>query len=350
MKNLTRVLSLALLASLCTGCTTIGYYHQSVSGHLSLISKRKPIADIVNDSGLDKKLIDQLMLAQELRSFASSHLKLPENDSYRSYVQLDRPYVVWSVFAAPEFSVSLRKWCFPIVGCLKYRGFFDKNDARAYARKLSGLGLDVHVYGVTAYSTLGWFDDPLLSSMLNRGEIVTASYIFHELAHQQLYLKGDTGFNEAFATAVEELGVGLWFEHGGRQAEQDRYENWIAQKKVFSDFIGQARREFKQLYAMDLPVDAMRDEKRKMIAELRQQYEDLVRTNDQLTRYRKWMAGPLNNAQLGALALYRDLTPAFKQLFVACERDFSVFYRRVKEISRRSQEERTRLFRSQLEC
>ena len=343
-------MSLVLLASFCTGCTTIGYYHQSVSGHLSLISKREPIADIVNDSAQDKKLVDQLVLAQALRSFASSHLKLPENDSYRSYVQLDRPYVVWSVFAAPEFSVTLRKWCFLIVGCLKYRGFFDKDDAKAYARRLSGLGLDVYVSGVTAYSTLGWFDDPLLSSMLNRGEIVTASYIFHELAHQQLYLKGDTGFNEAFATAVEELGVSLWFQQGGRTNERDRYESWIDQKKVFSDFIRQARHEFKQLYAMDLPADALRKEKQRVVAELRKRFKDLARSNDQLTRYRKWMAGPLNNAQLGALALYRDLTPAFKQLFVECGRDFSVFYRRAEELSKLSREERRRLFRSPLKC
>ena len=340
MKNCSRVLSLVLLASFCTGCSTLGYYHQSVRGHLSLISKQMPIADIVNDSTQDQKLIEQLKLAEELRTFASTHVKLPENDSYRSYVQLERPYVVWSVFAAPEFSVTLRKWCFLIIGCLQYRGYFDQQDAQAYAAELAELGLDVYVSGVTAYSTLGWLDDPLLSSMLNRGEIVTASYIFHELAHQQFYLKGDTGFNEAFATAVEELGVSLWFQHQGRSDDLERYENWLSQKKVFSNFVRQGRRDLMKLYAMDLSAAAMRIEKQKLTAEFRRRFEDQARSNRQLTRYRKWMSGPLNNAQLGALALYRDLTPAFKQLFETCHRNFDVFYRRVKSISRLSEKQR----------
>ena len=350
VKNRFRVLSLALLICLCTGCSTIGYYHQSVSGHLSLISKRKPIADIVNDSSRDKKLIEQLVLAQELRTFASTHLKLPENDSYRSYVQLDRPYVVWSVFAAPEFSVRLKNWCFPVVGCLKYRGYFDRNEAHAYAAKLADLGLDVYVSGVPAYSTLGWFDDPLLSTMLNRGELVTATYIFHELAHQQFYLKGDTGFNEAFATAVEELGVNLWLQHRGQTDARLRYENWLTQKKVFSDLVRQTRQEFRKLYARDLPAEAMRSEKRKMIADLRKRFEDLARHNDQLLRYRKWMSGPLNNAQLGARALYRDLTPVFKRLFHACGRDFTGFYQRVEEISELSEEKRKQVLTSHPKC
>ena len=199
-----------------SGCSTIGYYHQSISGHFKLISKREPIVNIVNDSGRDENLIKQLHLAQELRLFASDKLKLPDNDSYRSFVQLDRPYVTWNVFAAPEFSISLQQWCFLVIGCVPYRGYFDEADAKRYAEQLSIQGLDVYVAGVPAYSTLGYFDDPLLSSMLDRGELVTASYIFHELAHQQYYLKGDGAFNEAFATSVEEIGVLLWLH------EQDR--------------------------------------------------------------------------------------------------------------------------------
>ena len=350
MKNCARVLTLALLINFCIGCSTIGYYHQSVSGHLSLISKRKPITDIVIDSTRDKRLIEQLMLVQKLRTFASTHLKLPENDSYRSYIQLDRPYVMWNVFAAPEFSVTLQKWCFLVVGCVQYRGYFDKNKAQGYVAKLAGLGLDVFVAGVPAYSTLGWFDDPLLSSMLDRGETVTASYIFHELAHQQFYLKGNSAFNEAFATAVEELGVYRWLQHRGRLDELDTYENWLTQKTVFADFIKYAQWELKKLYTLDLPAETMRIEKHKKIADIRKRFEDLNESNRQLLKYRKWMSGPLNNAQLGAITLYRDLAPVFKQLFKACSSDFEVFYRRAEEISKLPEKERESVLGMPPEC
>ncbi len=344
------MLTLALLIQFCTGCSTIGYYHQSISGHLSLISKRKPITDIVDDSTRDKKLIEQLMLVQALRTFASTHLKLPENESYRSYIQLDGPYVTWNVFAAPEFSVTLQKWCFPVIGCVQYRGYFDKNKAQGYAAKLSDLGLDVFIAGAPAYSTLGWFDDPLLSSMLDRGETVTASYIFHELAHQQFYLKDDSAFNEAFATAVEELGVHRWLQHQGRLDELDTYENWLTQKTVFADFVKDAQWKFEKLYALGLPAATMRIEKQKQIADIRKRFEDLSQLNSQLLKYQKWMSGPLNNAQLGALALYRDRVPGFKQLFKTCKGDFEIFYRRVEKISKLSEEERESGLTMPLEC
>lgn len=344
------MLTLALLIQFCTGCSTTGYYHQAISGHLTLISKRKPITDIVNDSTRDKKLIEQLALAQALRTFASTHLKLPENESYRSYIQLDRPYVTWNVFAAPEFSVTLQKWCFPVIGCVQYRGYFEQNKAHGYAAKLADLGLDVFVAGVPAYSTLGWFDDPLLSSMLDRGETVTASYIFHELAHQQFYLKGNSAFNEAFATAVEELGVHHWLQHQGRLDELDTYENQLIRKAVFADFIKDAQREFKKLYALGLPAATMRIEKQKKIADMRKRFEDLNQSGRLLLNYKKWMSGPLNNAQLGALALYRDWVPVFKQLFRTCKGDFEIFYRRVEKISRLSEEERESVLTMPLEC
>ena len=168
-----------LLVLGCTSCSTVGYYHQSISGHFALISKQERIVDIVNDSTRDEKLIEQLILIQQLRSFANSTLKLPQNNSYLSYIQLNKPYVIWNVFAAPEFSTDLQQWCFPIIGCVSYRGYFDETDAQNYAARLATQGLDVYVAGAPAYSTLGWFNDPLLSTMLDRGEIATASYIFH---------------------------------------------------------------------------------------------------------------------------------------------------------------------------
>lgn len=323
-----------------SGCSTIGYYHQSISGHLKLISKREHIVDIVNDSKRDEKLIQQLKLSESLRSFASERLKLPNNDSYRSYVQLDKPYVTWNVFAASEFSIVLHQWCFLVVGCVPYRGYFDEADANRYAEQLFKQGFDVYVAGVPAYSTLGWFDDPLLSSMLDRGEIVTASYIFHELAHQQFYLKGDGNFNEAFATAVEEIGVLEWLHDQQREEDVRRYEEWLMQKSVFSEFIKNSRDEFEELYQHNFDAEKMLVEKDILIAEMRRKYKKLSDENTHIERYAKWMSGPLNNAQLGAISLYRELVPAFRRIFNLCENDFESFYRYVEKIAQLPEEQR----------
>ena len=349
-----RIYSLVLVFILfilgCASCSTIAYYHQSISGHFSLISKREPIADIVNDSAQDEKLIEQLMLAQQLRSFASSRLKLPDNNSYRSYVQLDKPYVTWNVFAAAEFSIALQQWCFLVIGCVQYRGYFDENDAQGYAARLADQGLDVFVAGVPAYSTLGWFDDPLLSTMLDRGEIVTAAYIFHELAHQQFYVKGDSAFNEAFATVVEEIGVRRWLQQQQRIDELNKYEDWLQQKTVFSNFIKTARQELEQLYAQDLTPEAMRIEKMNKITEFRGNFKNLNKQNFQLSRYTKWVSGPLNNAQFGAIALYRELVPAFKRIFELCSSDFERFYKRAEEIAKFPEIQRQATLNTTNEC
>ena len=345
-----RAFIFGLLLFSCSACTTVSYYHQSIFGHLKLISKREPIVDIVNDSTRDEKLIAQLRLAQELRLFASHELKLPENDSYRSYVQLDHPYVTWNVFAAPEFSTALHQWCFLVVGCVPYRGYFDQADAHRYAEQLSKQGLDVYVVGVPAYSTLGWFDDPLLSSMIDRGEIVTATYIFHELAHQQFYLKGDGSFNEAFATAVEEIGVLRWLDQQNRQDEANRYKDWLAQKTLFSTFIKNSREEFDALYQQEYSHEKKQVEKQILISEMRRKFENLSLENKHISRYSKWMSGPLNNAQLGAISLYRDLVPAFRNLFVLCESNFEKFYMRVALIAKMPEEKRKQTLQSANAC
>lgn len=346
MTNPNRLLTLVLLVNFCTGCSTIGFYYQSTAGHLALLSKREPIADIVNDSTRDKKLIEQLMLAQELRTFASTDLRLPENRSHRSYIQLERRYVAWHVFAAPEFSVTLQKWCFLAVDCMQYRRYFDEHKARAYAAKLAAAGQDVYVAGVPAYSTLA----PLVSSMLDQGEIATASYIFHELAHQQLYVHGNSTFNESFATAVEELGVRHWLQQQGKQDELVRYENRLAQKAAFANLILDTRQEFHELYESGLPVEMMRSEKRKLVRILQQRFENLRQSNSSLQRYKKWMSGPLNNAQLGVIAVYRDQVPVFKRLFLACDSDFEKFYLRTKEISKLTAKERLSALEGSQQC
>ncbi len=325
---------LTLLVLVCSSCSSISYYHQSISGHLSLISKREAISAIVNDPTSDKNLVQQLKHAQEAREFASTRLNLPENGSYHSFVQLDQPYVTWAVFAAPEFSVSLNNWCFLVIGCVQYRGYFQQQRAKKYADELSDKGLEVYVAGIPAYSTLGWFDDPLLSSMIDRGEIVTAAYIFHELSHQQFYVKGDSGFNEAFATAVEEIGVALWLEENNKHDQLEKYNEWLKQKKVFSEFIRSSRLRFEDLYAQELSEENKRKRKSELMKQMRTEFNILSTQHEQISRYANWMAGPLNNAQLGAISLYRELVPAFKNIYTLCDNDFVRFYARVKQISK----------------
>lgn len=333
-----RIIVISVLCISFSACTTISYYHQSISGHFKMISKREQIVDIVNDSARDEKLIKQLNLALELRAFASSELKLPENDSYRSYVQLDQPYITWNVFAADKYSISLQQWCFMVVGCVPYRGYFAESEAINFAENLSEQGLDVYVAGAPAYSTLGWFDDPLLSSMIDRGEITTAAYIFHELAHQQFYLKGDGAFNEAFATAVEEIGVRQWLMQ--RPQELESYNEWLMQKTIFSQFVKSSREEFELLYQQEYDSEKMLVEKEILIAEMRRKFSNLSAGNKHISRYTNWMSGPLNNAQLGAISLYRELVPAFHEIYSLCDQDYEKFYVKVESISKMPEEQR----------
>ena len=350
MFKLICVLLVSSLLTSLSGCSTIGYYHQSISGHFKLISKREPIESIVNDSNQNENLVQQLRIAQDMRDFASQQLYLPENDSYRSYVQLDTPYVTWNVFAAPKFSITLNQWCFLVIGCVPYRGYFDQQEAEAYAKRLASQGHDVYVAGVPAYSTLGWFDDPLLSSMIDRGELVTAAYIFHELAHQQFYLNGDGAFNEAFATAVEEIGVIMWLKHQRRVDDIEKYENFLQQKNIFFEFVKKSRDEFEVLYQQDFDVEKMQVEKEILIAEMRRKFSNLSENNNHIARYAKWMSGPLNNAQLGAISLYRELVPAFRKLFTVCNEDFDRFYAMVERIAKQSEEQRLETLQTIDQC
>ncbi|MEM7400502.1 MAG: aminopeptidase [Pseudomonadota bacterium] len=350
MLKILRISIVVCLLFCFSACSTIGYYHQSISGHFKLISKREPIADIVNDSQRDAHLVDKLHLSQELRNFASQRLNLPDNDSYRSYVQLEAPYVTWNVFAAPQFSISLNQWCFLVIGCVPYRGYFEQQEAEAYAEHLALQGQDVYVAGVPAYSTLGWFDDPLLSSMIDRGELVTAAYIFHELAHQQFYLNGDGAFNEAFATAVEEIGVLLWLKSQDRTEDIENYENFLKQKYIFFDFIKKSRDEFEVLYQQEFDAEKMQAEKEILIAEMRRKFSNLSAKSKHIARYTKWMSGPLNNAQLGVISLYRELVPAFHNLFTMCDDNFDRFYAQVEIIAKMPEEQRIDALQTASKC
>lgn len=327
-------------ASVCftSGCSTIGYYAQSVGGHLSLLRAAKPVPEWLNDEATPPALKERLALSQRIRDFAVSELKEPDNASYRRYADLKRGAAVWNVVAAPELSLKLTTWCFPVVGCVGYRGYFDRADADAFAEGLRAQGLEASVYGVPAYSTLGslpgdWFADPLLNTFIHYPEGELARLIFHELAHQVVYAKGDTLFNESFATAVERLGGARWLARHGSDKARDDYRVYDARRQDFRTLTMAYRQRFEALYAGADSDATKRAGKAALMAQLRADYEAMKAERwGGYSGYDGWFARA-NNASFGVLAAYNQLVPNFERLFEREGRDFSAFYAEVKRIS-----------------
>lgn len=345
---LTRILVLASIVQL-TACSTLGYIAHTSSGHLKLMSERQSISSLIKDEDLDPAQIVKFKNILAIREFASSQLHLPNNKSYTSYVALERDYVTWVVFATPTLSLQPESWCFWVVGCVPYRGYFDDVKAEQFADQLRQLQLDVYVAPVPAYSTLGWFSDPILSSMLDRGERVTAEYIFHELAHQQLYIKNDTSFNEAFASAVGQLGVMAWLEAENNAAELQRYLDSQQQKQQLYKIVDSLRQQLIEIYDS---VDS-EPEKTKLKQQAFASYEQRVISQleqwGKLQNYRQWLLEDMNNAKLNAFSTYQALVPEFIALFGSCNKDFSNFYQVVKSTQRLNNQQRVE-FLKQAEC
>ncbi len=327
-----RLVLLALIPAFLSACSTLGYYSQSVRGQVSVMSKRVPIKTIIADkktTAQQKALLENIL---SIRQFASKQLLLPDNKSYTTYVDLDQAYVVWNVFAAPEFSLTPISSCFLVVGCLQYRGFFAKQDALDYAHELRKANNDVFVGGVSAYSTLGWFDDPVLSSMLTYGEFRLAEVIFHELAHQLIYIKDDSEFNEAFATAVGEMGVRRWLQKNQREDDLKRFTQSKQWEIEFIQLVLETRRQLKRLYESDLPVKEMRKKKTLIFDQLRSDYAALKASWDNPPDYDNWMNHDLNNAKIASVVTYYDLTKSFATLLALSNDDLVLFYQRVKHL------------------
>ncbi len=325
-----------LLVLLLNGCS---YYTQLLTGQVDLLSRREPISDLLAKPDLDPGLRQRLQLAQEARRFASAQLALPDNQSYRLYADLGRPYVVWNVFATPEFSLDPQTHCFPIAGCVAYRGFYDQNRARGAAALMKQDGLDTYVAGIEAYSTLGWFADPLLNTMLRWDDQRWVAVIFHELAHQQFYLPGDTAFNESYASFVETEGLRQWREARGLKALEDGARE--KQREQFSALVLASRERLQSLYASGKPEAQMRVEKAAEFERLRRDYLALRTTawaGD--GRYDAWMFGPLNNAKLLPFGLYDQWQPAFAALFKQAHGDWPRFYAEVKRLGELPDNER----------
>ncbi len=319
---------LALLAALLVaGCESLSYYSQAIGGHFQLLAAARPIDDWLADPATPADLKARLETAQHIREFASHDLHLPENRSYTSYADLGRRYAVWNVFAAAEFSVEPKPECFPFTGCVAYRGFFSEKEADRYAESLRKQGYDVYVGGVLAYSTLGWFDDPLLSTFIRYPEAQVARLVFHELAHQLVYAKNDTTFNESFAVAVEEEGVRRWLESQQRTVELTAFRAGQERKRDFYARIKETRERLKTIYASHLSREAMLEQKRGEFERLRAAFPGVV------------PAEP-NNAFLVSVALYTELVPAFERLLAASGGDLDTFYARARSLAHEDRAQR----------
>lgn len=319
-----RVVGLSSIMLFLSGCVDFGYYIQASKGHIELLSKRQPIDTLVSSGSISPDVKEKLDLVQKITAFSEQEMSLPAGNSYSDYVALDRPFVVWNVFASRSDSFESRLWCYPLVGCVSYRGYFDLASADRYADELSELGLDVFVGGVSAYSTLGWFDDPVLSTFLKRQDFQLAALIFHELSHRVLYIKGDTTFNESFATAVEQIGLEKWVAAQGRPNLLLKYRK---SKQLNSEFVAFVLKWKATLEREYQEIDLNNDFSTKKVQLYDQMLEDYERFKLRIAYngYDHWMEDDLNNAKINTVATYESQVPAFIALYKRVDSDMERF-------------------------
>jgi len=330
----------AAAVAVAAGCSTLSYYGQAINGHLDVMRRAEPIAARIADPATPPELRAKLERVVAIREFASRDLALPDNGSYRAYADIGRPYVLWNVFAAPEFSVEPLQSCFPVAGCVAYRGYYGQAAADAYGARLSKDGYDVHVYGVPAYSTLGWFDDPVLNTFIRYPDAELARLVFHELAHQVVYVKGDTVFNESFAVAVEEEGVRRWLERSATLAERDAYAAARQRRADFVRLVLRYRDRLDAFYREALLPEAKRTGKAKRLAEMDADYRALKASWGGFAGYDRWFDGGINNAKLASVATYEERVPAFRALLARENGDLPRFYAAVKALGKLDKSER----------
>jgi predicted aminopeptidase len=306
------------------------YYVQAARGQYDVLSRSEPIDEVLAAANTSEALSRRLALVQEARQFAIDELLLPDNDSYRSYADLERDFVVWNVFAAPEFSLEPKTWCFPVAGCVAYRGYFDEDDARGKAEQLREQGFDVAVGGVPAYSTLGRFDDPVLNTMMRWRDTDLVATIFHELAHQVLYIRDDTAFNESFATAVADIGLERWLASKGSSGQFAAYLERRQLREQLVELIREARTDLDSLYASALDATTMRREKQQRLQRLADELRAELAGSGLDSP--GWLGGELNNARLVSIGLYELDLARFRELYEDCERDLACFYERAEEL------------------
>ena len=351
MRALVRLLAVMVMAAALGGCIGVSYYAQSLQGHIEIMAARQSVAGLIEDPATPEKLRARMEEASAIRQFATDELALPDNSSYRSYVDIKRDAVTYAVFAAPEFSLAPMTWCFPVFGCVPYRGYFAKQAAIDNALDLKKQGLDVHVTGIIAYSTLGWSSDPLLSTMLGQDETYLSSLIFHELAHQRVYVNNDSPFNEAFAVAVETTGVRKWLRATGNLAALRRYEAERRRNADFLALLGKTRDELARIYDGPGTAEQKRAAKAAAIERLRTRYRQMRDGPwGGYRRYDAWFDAPINNAKLAATAVYGDQVPAFIRLFDLCSGDYPRFYAAVRQLGDMDESRRAEALRTATSC
>jgi predicted aminopeptidase len=333
-------MAMTLACLLLQACSTMGFYAQSVTGQVEVLAKRRPIESAVKDPREAPERRAQLRRAQRMRDFAVAALGLPDNDSYRSYADLRRRFVIYNVFATPALSLEPVRSCFLVVGCLDYRGYFRERMARRYAAGLKANGNDVYVGGVAAYSTLGWFDDPVLNSMLDWDEARLAKFLFHELAHQRLYVKNDTAFNEAFAETVAEVGLERWLTAHVAATEASRLRQAEEREQEFVRLILDTRLDLVSVYDSAVDDDAKRRGKQDAFRRFQGRYAELRRRWGEDPTYDSWAYGELNNAKFNAVATYHDAIPAFRALLALSGGDLTRFYDRAARLGKLPEHER----------
>ncbi|MBK8457870.1 MAG: aminopeptidase [Phyllobacteriaceae bacterium] len=332
-RALFRLIAVLGLSAGLSGCGALAYTAQSLEGHVKIMAARRDVAALIADPSTPPALRRQLAEARAIRQFAVEALALPDNESYRDYADIGRDHVTLAVYAAPEFALAPRLWCFPAFGCVPYRGYFSEKSAREMVAELRRQGLDVHVGGVIAYSTLGWMSDPLLSTMFGPDGTALAGLVFHELAHQRVYVAGDSAFNEAFAVAVETTGVEKWLRAKGDAAGLRRFEVERQREADFLALVARTRDELASIYASGEPPEKMRAAKAAAIERLRANYRRI--RDGRWGGYRGydgWIDAPINNAKLAATAVYNARVPAFLRLFDLCAGDYPRFYEAVRRI------------------
>ena len=323
-----------VLAFLLSGCSDVAYYWQAGLGQLEILRKRRPIGEVLEDPGVGEETKAKLRLVRRAQAFGREELALPEGASFHYYTDLERDFVSWLVVASEPFTFRAFRNCFPVVGCLNYRGFFERADANGFAGGLEGEGLDVWVRPVSAYSTLGWFDDPVLNTTLRAADLQIVATVLHEQAHQVLFVKGDTAFNESFATFVEREGVPRFLEGQGGQgdAQLARYEALHEDRQRFRAILLRGKARLQGLYGSGRPTAEMVAEKARLFAQMRQDYQN-ERGSFKLASYDSWFAQDLNNAHLVGVEQYQSWVGAFQALFDRSGQDFARFYAAAKELA-----------------
>ena len=325
-------------------CESFLFYSQAISGQLSIFSKRENIQTLVNDPQTDAVLRQRLESILSIRNFAETEMGLPVENNYSTYLNLERPFVVWNVFAAEELSLSARSWCYPIAGCVTYRGYFSESAANDYATRLANDGFDVYVGGVAAYSTLGWFADPVLNTIINREEHRLAALIFHELAHQLVYIPGDTEFNESFATAVELEGMKRWLEikdnPGNTTVLIEQASRELGYRRQFVNLVQSYIPRLETLYESSKTLAQKRQDKAQLIEKLGDNYQILKQQWQGYAAYDGWFSGEINNAKINTVATYFNQVPAFEVLLAETNYQLPDFYQQANALADLPMEER----------